>query len=731
MSGYIGTTPRKMIRGWIDIPNKENIEDFVETKDINFQGGEFTVADVSHGFYEGMKYYELINGQYIVTNDTTPRPSKIYYYTEPIKEYYELVDNEYVLTDDFYQDSTTGNWVKNWDSTKTYYERNIHYGSSNIRKIIRKAWIGNANSEPELALYGEQYYIENRLPDELPIDFKTGLSVVYNNKIHIFDGYNEGAHPYYNHYSWDGNNWTNEGDITISGGGSNIVVYQNKIHILGGDAYNFNKHYSWDGENWTNEENLPYSLESMDAKNRVVVYNNKIYLFYYIDNRTRWYTYDGTSWTLHNAEISSHDCRGSSVVVFNDKIHIFGGDDSISSKSYATVDENDNITLHQNYDSFGGNHAGAVVYRNKVHILGGLIPNNSQEFIPSLNHVIFSGSVNSTQIPHTAHNSTSVVVYNDEIHLLGGNTTTDDHLRDHYIYKLSDSPSNYQSPWYFISSIPFPFIDGYPATIFNDKINIFGPHRFFIYDNKKWIPNDKSDGMLNCGLQLCTALVYNGELYLLGDIDYQMGSSYYPYKAYLKYSESNNSFTRKELPYAFIGGAAVVYDNKIHIFGSTQSSFIEDTYISCDQGHYSWDGNNRNTWVNEGSLGNYGFNRGAAVVYHNKIYLIGGNVNYRFTEIYYNNGTRVINNINTLPMMLMINCAAVVYHDKIHVFGGNDTDGYNKHYSWDGENWTREFDLPYNFYLGKAVVIDDEICLLGGNDNPYMMFVTNYNAYFK
>lgn len=42
-------------------------------------GGNFVIADVSQGFQGVLRYYELINGQYIPTMDTTPDPTKMYY----------------------------------------------------------------------------------------------------------------------------------------------------------------------------------------------------------------------------------------------------------------------------------------------------------------------------------------------------------------------------------------------------------------------------------------------------------------------------------------------------------------------------------------------------------------------------------------------------------------------------------------------------------------------------
>ena len=65
------------------------------------------------------------------------------------------------------------------------------------------------------------------------------------------------------------------------------------------------------------------------------------------------------------------------------------------------------------------------------------------------------------------------------------------------------------------------------------------------------------------------------------------------------------------LPYEFYQGSAVVYNNEIHILGSSNSS--------SKTSHYKYDGS---TWTNVSTLP-YNFYQGSAVVYNNEIHILG------------------------------------------------------------------------------------------------------------
>ena len=72
--------------------------------------------------------------------------------------------------------------------------------------------------------------------------------------------------------------------------------------------------------------------------------------------------------------------------------------------------------------------------------------------------------------------------------------------------------------------------------------------------------------------------------------------------------------------------------------------------------------------------------------------------------------------VSTLPYSFQYG-SAVVLNDEIHILGGSDSGTSKKHYKWDGTSWTSVSTLPYNFYHGSAVVLNDKIHILGGIDS--------------
>ena len=59
--------------------------------------------------------------------------------------------------------------------------------------------------------------------------------------------------------------------------------------------------------------------------------------------------------------------------------------------------------------------------------------------------------------------------------------------------------------------------------------------------------------------------------------------------------------------------------------------------------------------------------------------------------------------------------SAVVLNNEIHILGTYNTGNYTKHYKYNGKSWSSVSTLPYNFYNGSAVVLNNEIHILGGN----------------
>ena len=108
------------------------------------------------------------------------------------------------------------------------------------------------------------------------------------------------------------------------------------------------------------------------------------------------------------------------------------------------------------------------------------------------------------------------------------------------------------------------------------------------------------------------------------------------------------------LPYNFYNGSAVVYNNEIHILGSSDSS-INTTK------HYKYNGS---SWTSVSTLPYY-FYLGSAVVYNNEIHILGSNDasntnkhnKYKDIISWTNITTSILNKIS-IPKDMIIQCSS-------------------------------------------------------------------------
>lgn len=141
------------------------------------------------------------------------------------------------------------------------------------------------------------------------------------------------------------------------------------------------------------------------------------------------------------------------------------------------------------------------------------------------------------------------------------------------------------------------------------------------------------------------------------------------------------------LPYKFIKGSAVVYNNRLHILGG-------QTYEDEGLMHYSWDGN---SWRYESTLP-YSFESGSAVVYDGKIHILGG-VGYQRNHYVWDGitagGSSHWSSVTTLPTYFF--GSALVWQNKIQGLGFGETSSADyKHYTFDGNTWTYTSDIKYD-----------------------------------
>ena len=141
------------------------------------------------------------------------------------------------------------------------------------------------------------------------------------------------------------------------------------------------------------------------------------------------------------------------------------------------------------------------------------------------------------------------------------------------------------------------------------------------------------------------------------------------------------------LPYKVLAsGAAVLFNNEIHILGGQNDQYSGDNQAS--RKHYRYDGDK---WVSASTLP-YDFTRGCAVVYHDEIHILGGqkysdpNVDERINHYKWNGSTWT--KLDDLPTHCY-QSIVIVYHDAIHFLCGKRGNYWDAHYKYQDNAWTK------------------------------------------
>ena len=83
-------------------------------------------------------------------------------------------------------------------------------------------------------------------------------------------------------------------------------------------------------------------------------------------------------------------------------------------------------------------------------------------------------------------------------------------------------------------------------------------------------------------------------------------------------------------------------------------------------------------------------------------------------EKYVDEQVRGCVSVSTLPYSFY-NGSAVVLNDEIHILGCGSSSNYKSHYKYNGTSWVSVSTLPYDFSQGSAVVYNNDIHILGGS----------------
>ena len=149
------------------------------------------------------------------------------------------------------------------------------------------------------------------------ISHYNGFMTSYNGSLHFIGGYYNNKH-----HIWNGTEWS-ESIFPFSGCPCNGTIYNNEIHIFTQSGRN---HYKYDGIQWTKASDVPWGATINIAGNRKVeVHNGDIY----VNTGESIYQWDGAEWHTITAP-STYNMLHSSIVSFNNELHLMGGQYSSS-----------------------------------------------------------------------------------------------------------------------------------------------------------------------------------------------------------------------------------------------------------------------------------------------------------------------------------------------------------------------------------------------------------------
>jgi len=244
---------------------------------------------------------------------------------------------------------------------------------------------------------------------------------------------------------------------------------------------------------------------------------------------------------------------------------------------------------------------GGVIYNDKIHIFGG----GYSPYYTSVNHWEFTGSnwVSAPTAPFSIDSNSycSPIVYNDELYLiyrrfdinglykLNGSTWAKISslpvsfmgcaiIYDGSINILSET-NHYKwngSNWVRVSTIPVNvnYDNHNQIVVYNNEIHILNRTNHYKWNGQSW--STSSNSLPYVFINGC-AIVYNGEIHILG--------SYYNDDVKRKHYKWNglNWTSRSLLPYPFYNGISLEKNNAINILGG--DGYDDSGYVSTK--HYS------------------------------------------------------------------------------------------------------------------------------------------------
>ena len=413
-------------------------------------------------------------------------------------------------------------------------------------------------------------------------------------------------------------------------------------------------------------ENLPISYENSSS----VIYNDELHILGgdgVIEYEDIYYTYDFT--TSECSKYKNLPCYyASKFFEYNDEIHVFGLDKTTDEYTHYKLNNEEWITV--SLLPYDNDDMSIIIYNDEIHILGGYDSSYRKA------HYKWNGSewIEVSTLPHDFYNG-SAVVYNNEIYIIGGTSSTNKSF-----YKYNEGTLE----WTSVSELPYEFSRN-GAIVYNNEIHILGDAdsdvAHYKWNGSEWITlNDLPDDYGSDS----SCYIRNDALEIKTEYDY----SY-------TYDDKNDQWIENEDLYFGTYDPLLLHDDKMFIMLTGSNEFYEFL-----RSHYKWNGSE---WIEVSKLP-YDFYNGCAVVYNNEIHILG-TYNYEFCTSHYKFDTTTSTwiSVSILPYPVS-KASTLVFNDELYVLGGyGDTKAC---YKWNGEQWSDNIKLSFDYYNDSCLLFE-------------------------
>lgn len=374
--------------------------------------------------------------------------------------------------------------------------------------------------------------------------------------------------------------------------GSVVFNMNNDLYIIYDGSCTVDK-YNGLTTSWVTATKLPYDIDVHETS--IIVFNNELHLLggrgAYLRTHFKW---DGETWSV--ASDLPYDFANGKVVEYQKKLHIFGGGNAAFGPTYGTG----RVNYHYSWDGETWKNESDLPYpawgvtpfaqSGRLHLIGGGLVNGVNY---NKTHYVWDGISWSKMgdLSFTIFNASVAKLSDTQIYIIGGMDQSGGNKQS--TVKLYNGTS-----WSNITKLPEDAYNnsGAAASINSNREIVTAGGRLFRLSSGSWHGYQATPVNLEKG----DVVIYRGEVHLF----YQK----YHYKWTLKGWERISA-----VPYNFVGGSAVVFKDRIHLVGSA-SSGVEDY-------HYSW--NPDDGWRLHSNLPDK-FSYGSAVVFKDELHIIGG-----------------------------------------------------------------------------------------------------------